>query len=98
MAKTKDIGKSFFWHVMIYPIKPPVLWERSETQEIDGLYRFGKGWAIRLPFTRLSIVIGRWIRRYSESQALTVAIKGRIMDEDEVDWDYIRAGASDVQN
>lgn len=96
MAKTRDIGSSFFWHTMVYPVKPPVLWERSETQEIDGKYRFGVGWAIRLPFTRLSIVIGKWIKQYTESQALTVAIRGRAMTEDEVDWDYIRAGESNV--
>lgn len=96
MAKTRDIGSSFFWHTMVYPVKPPVLWERSETQEIDGQYRFGSGWAIRLPFTRLAIVVGKWIRKYSESQALTNAIRGRVMDEDEVDWDYIRAGSLDV--
>lgn len=73
-----------------------MLWERSETQEIDGQYRFGVGRAIRLPFTRLAIVIGKWTKKYSESQALTIAIRGRAMDEDEVDWDYIRAGSSDV--
>lgn len=96
MAKTRDLGP-FFWHPMIYPIKPPVLWERSETQEIDGKYRFGEGIAIRLPFTRLALVIGRWIASYDESQALTIAIHGRAMEEDEIDWDYIRAGASDYE-
>lgn len=94
MAKTRDVGP-LFWHPMVYPIKPPVLWERSETQEIDGKYRFGKGIVIRLPFTRLALVIGRWVAMYDESQALTIAIRGRAMDENEVDWDYIRAGVSE---
>lgn len=96
MAKTKDLGP-IFWHTMVYPIKPPVLWERSETQEIDGKYRFGKGIAIRFPFTRLSLVIGRWVAMYDESKALTIAIRGRVMAEDEVDWDYIRAGVAEYE-
>jgi hypothetical protein len=92
MAKTHDVGK-FYWHLMTYPVKPPVVLERAETQEIDGKYRFGKGWCLRLPLTRKSIVIGKWVKTYSESEALTVAINGRRMDQDEVDWDIIRYGA-----
>ena len=94
MANPKDIGP-IFWHTMVYPVKPPVLLERSETQEIDGKFRFGHGVSIRLPFTRLSIVIGRWTKSFTESQALTNAIKGRAMDQDEVDWDLIRAGVTE---
>jgi hypothetical protein len=93
MAKTHDVGK-FYWHLMTYPVKPPVVLERAETQEIDGQYRFGKGWCLRLPLTRKSSVMGKWIKTYSESEALTVAINGRRMDQEEVDWDVIRFGAS----
>jgi len=93
MAKTHDVGK-FYWHLMTYPVKPPVVLERAETQEIDGQYRFGKGWCLRLPLTRKSIVMGKWIKTYSESEALTVAINGRRMDKEEIDWDVIRFGAS----
>ena len=92
MAKTHDVG-SFYWHTMVYPVKPPVLFEKAETQEIEEPYRFGKGYCIRAPFTRVSLVLGKWVRRYSESEALTVAINGRAMTKDEVDWDYIRFGA-----
>jgi hypothetical protein len=92
MAKTHDVG-NFYWHLMTYPVKPPVVIERAETQEIDDPYRFGKGWCLRLPFTRQSIVLGKWIKRYSESQALTNAVNGRAMKQDEVDWDTIRFGA-----
>jgi len=94
MAQTHDIGK-YYWHVMVYPIKPPVLFEKSETQEIEGRYRHGNGYCLRLPFTRLSIVFGKWIKSYPEHEALTVAINGRAMKQDEVNWDYIRDGAKD---
>jgi hypothetical protein len=97
MAKTRDIGP-LYWHFMVYPVKPPVLWEKAETQEIDGQFRFGSGFALRLPFTRLSIIIGRWVRQLSESQALTNAIKGRAMTEDEVNWDHVRFGAMEVDS
>ena len=92
MARTHDVGK-YYWHLMVYPVKPPVLFEKAETQEIDSPFRFGKGWALRLPFTRLSIVFGKWVKYYSEAEALTVAINGRSMNSDEVDWDHVRYGA-----
>jgi hypothetical protein len=95
MARTHDVGKHY-WHWMTYPVKPKVVVERAETQEIEDPYRFGKGWCIRLPFTRKSIVIGKWVKQFSESQALTNAIVGRSMKQDEVDWDMIRFGAEDV--
>lgn len=92
MAKTRDVG-NFYWHTMLYPVKPPVILDRAETQEIDGKYRGGKGWAIRLPFTRLSIVIGKWTATFSESVALTRAINGRAIEESSFDWDTVRYGA-----
>jgi len=92
MAKTRDIG-NFYWHPMVYPVKPPVLLDRAETQEIDGKYRGGKGWAIRLPFTRLSLVIGKWGQAYEERAALTRAINGRAIEETAFDWDTVRFGA-----
>ena len=64
-------------------------------QEIDGKYRGGKGWAIRLPFTRLAIVVGKWTATFSESMALTRAINGRAIEEDSFDWDTVRYGAED---
>ena len=79
---------------MTYPVKPPVVFERAETQEIEKPYRFGKGWCLRLPFTRKALVVGKWIKQYEESTALTVAINGRGMKQDEVDWDTIRYGVS----
>ena len=79
---------------MTYPVKPPVVFERAETQEIEEPYRFGKGWCLRLPFTRKALVVCKWIKQYEESTALTVAINGRGMKQDEVDWDTIRYGVS----
>jgi hypothetical protein len=91
MANPRDVGH-FYWHPLVYPIKPPVLWERAETQEISEPFRFGVGLSIRLPFTRLALVIGKWGESLNESQALTNAIRGRAMDKEEVDWDYVRFG------
>ena len=95
MAKTHDIGK-FYWHTLVYPVKPPVIIDKAETQEIEHPFRGGHGWCFRLPFTRLSLVIGKWTKQYDESSALTRAIVGRGMKQDEVDWDMIRYGAEDV--
>jgi hypothetical protein len=78
---------------MVYPVKPKVFFDRAETQEIDGKYRGGKGWAIRLPLTRLAIVLGMWTEAFSESMALTRAINGRGIAEEDFDWDTVRYGA-----
>jgi hypothetical protein len=39
------------------------------------------------------LVVGKWIKSYTESQALTNAVAGRPLKQDEVDWDLIRDGA-----
>jgi hypothetical protein len=79
---------------MVYPIKPPVLFDRAETQEIEYPYRGGMGWAIRIPFTRLSLVVGMWKEKYSEEIALTRAINGRGISQGAVDWDALRYGVN----
>ena len=94
MANPKDFGP-IYWHTLIYPIKPKELWERAETQEIEEPFRGGVGVSIRLPLTRLAIVIGRWNARFEESQALTNAIRGRSLPEEEIDWEFVRYGAKD---
>lgn len=94
MANPRSIGK-VYWHPLIYPVKPPVLWERAETQEIVEPYRAGAGVSLRLPFTRLALVLGIWTRSYDEGQALTNAIRGRAMASEEVDWDFVRTGVED---
>ena len=92
MANTRDVGK-FYWHTMVYPVKPAVFLDRAETQEIECKYRGGHGWAVRLPFTRLAIVIGKWDKEYDERVALTRAINGRAIEETAFDWDTVRFGA-----
>lgn len=96
MAKTNDIG-SFYWHTLKYLVKPSIFIERAESQEIEEPYREGRGWAIRLPFTTKALVVGRWGKAHDESSALTRAVIGRAMKQDEVDWDKIRFGAENVQ-
>jgi hypothetical protein len=96
MARTHDFGKKHFWHVMVYPLKPKVIFETSTTQEIEHPFRFGKGWVFRIPFTRVSLVIGKWVAKYEESQALTNAIAGRPVEQDEFDWDIVRGEEYDV--
>lgn len=96
-SEPKDVG-NMYWHILEYPVKPKVLWERAETQEIDEPFRFGSGWAIRMPFTRKAVVIGKWQSSYTESEALTYAIRGRSLDSDEIDWDVVRFGISGAKN
>ncbi len=92
MATTKDIG-SYYWHGLTYPYKPKGLWEKAETQEIDEPFRRGTGIAVRFPFTKRAIVLGKWATTdYTESEALTYAIRGRGLKKDEVNWDAIRQG------
>jgi hypothetical protein len=97
VANPKDVGP-FYWHTLVYPVKPKEFWERAETQEIAEPYRGGVGVSIRLPLTRLAIVIGKWNASFDEGQALTNAIRGRYLPEEEVDWEYIRYGAKDGDN
>ena len=93
MAQTKDIG-SLYWHGITYPVKPKELYEKAESQEIDFPFRHGKGIALRLPFSRKGLVIGKWRKTgFTEGEALTYAINGRSLAKDELDWDNIRLGA-----
>lgn len=95
MATTHDVGK-FYWHTLVYPVKPKVIFDRAETQQIEHPYRFGKGWAIRLPFTRLALVLGVYVQSFSEGEALTRAINGRAIEESKFDWDTIRTIDEDI--
>ena len=97
MANPRTVG-SFYWHTLVYPVKPPILWERAVTQEIDLPFRGGVGVSIRLPFTRLALVVGKWNSSYDESQALTNAIRGRYLPDEEINWDFVRFGAQDDQH
>ncbi len=88
--QTKDIG-NVYWHPLTYPVKPRVFFDKADTQELDPPFRRGTGYAIRLPFTKKAVVVGVWRKTgYTESQALTYAIKGRGLPKTEVNWEYIR--------
>lgn len=98
MAKTRDIGQ-IYWHTIKYGIKPKELHEKAETQEIEFPFRNGKGIALRLPFSRHGLVIGKWKKTgFTESEALTYAVNGRSLARGEVDWDHIRYGAKEDAN
>ena len=97
MANPRTVG-SLYWHTLVYSVKPPILWERAETQEIALPFRGGVGVSIRLPFTRLALVVGKWNSSYDESQALTNAIRGRYLPDEEINWDFVRFGAQDDQH
>lgn len=93
MATTRDIGP-YYWHILKYPYRPNELLERADTQEIDEPFRVGVGWSIRVPLTKWAIVVGKWGGTRPEGEALTYAIRGRIVPLDELDWESIRGGAS----
>jgi len=97
LANPRTVG-SLYWHTLVYPVKPPILWERAETQEISLPFRGGVGVSVRLPFTRLALVVGKWNSSYDESQALTNAIRGRYLPDEEINWDFVRFGAQDDQH
>jgi hypothetical protein len=97
LANPRTVG-SLYWHTLVYPVKPPILWERAETQEIALPFRGGVGVSVRLPFTRLALVVGKWNSSYDESQALTNAIRGRYLPDEEINWDFVRFGAQDDQH
>lgn len=89
--QTKDIG-NLYWHPLTYPYKPKGLFEKAHTQELDAPFRRGYGVAFRLPFSKSAIVLGIWKKTgYTESEALTYAIKGRGLPKSEVNWDFIRS-------
>ena len=96
-VEPKEIG-NMYWHTLEYPVKPKELWERADTQEIDPPFRYGSGWAIRLPFTRKAVVIGSWKTSHTEGEALTYAIRGRYLPEEEIDWDFVRYGLNGAEN
>lgn len=91
MAHIRSV-KKVYWHVLKYPVKPKVFVEPAETQEIDGDYRRGRGFAIRIPLTKYALVVGLWLSSHEEGEALTYAISGRIMGDDEINWDMVRFG------
>jgi hypothetical protein len=91
MANIHSVHK-LYWQVLKYPYNPKQFLDVSETQEIDAPFRHGTGTAIHLPFTKYVLILGTWKGTKGESEALTYAIGGRILTDDEVDWDSILYG------
>lgn len=94
MAELHSVHK-IYWQWLTYPFNPKKFLDISETQEIEAPYRHGYGKAIHVPFTKKVLVIGKWSSTKQESEALTYAIGGRIISDDELDWDNIRLGEQD---
>jgi len=90
-VRVHSVGR-IYWHPLKYAVKPKELVEKATTQEIEEPYRGGKGLSVRGPFTKNALVVGIWTHRYAESDALTAAIKGRIAQDSEIDWESIRFG------
>jgi hypothetical protein len=98
---TKDfMGGRMYYHHLEYSTPPKFgkLIERARTQEIDEPFRFGIGIAIRMPFTKKAVVVGKWVHMApDEGTALTYAVMGRVVKDDELEWDTVRYGAQSVE-
>lgn len=95
MANPRSVGP-FYWHPLRYLVKPTVFIDPAETQEIDEPFRRGRGYAVRFPLTKHAIVLGHWQSSHTESEALTYAISGRAMSEEEVNWEFVRGDDEDI--
>lgn len=80
MPNVTQLGPTLYAHRMEYPTKNFPVFDRGDTQEIDWPFRTGKAIVTRIPFTRRAIVVGRWIGKRSEEDALTSAIHARSID------------------
>lgn len=63
MPETHDFGKKRFVTTVKYPPvkKLPKVEAGVDTRETDAPYRRGFGVVFRVPFSRLGIVLGKWI-------------------------------------
>lgn len=92
MAKVHEIGTRLYWQRLWYQIDTPPLFARSHTQEIEPPYRYGTCVVIRLPFTKIAVIVGKWRSHKREVEALLAAMGGRvtkdngITDEELEDW------------
>jgi hypothetical protein len=46
----------------------------------------------------VALVVGKWTSQFEESQALTNAIRGRALPEEEIDWDFVRYGVNEGED
>lgn len=94
MSELHSVHK-IYWQWMKYPFNPKQFKDVSETQEIEYPFRHGRGVALHVPFTKWVLILGKWLSSKTESEALTYAIGGRILSEDEINWDKILYGELD---
>lgn len=80
MPQIHDIGRHHFVHTMEYPTKKFPIVDKGETQEIEQPYRNGRSLVLRIPLSRIAVVVGRWQTRLSEDTALRRAIQARDID------------------
>lgn len=74
MSQTHDIG-NYYWHTMTARTRR--LLQPSETVEIEPPFREGRCLLLRLPWTRLCLVVGRWTGAQHEEDALMQALGAR---------------------
>lgn len=77
MPQIHDIGNSHYVHQMDYPSRKFPIIDKGNTQEIEWPYRVGNALVFRVPFTTKAFVLGHWVSRKDEEDALTSAIGAR---------------------
>jgi hypothetical protein len=92
MAKAHDLGQKFYWQKLYYHTENPPLFDTETTQEIEPPFRHGKCVVLRVPASKVAIVIGHWKDERREVDALLTAIGGTVTQEngitDEMMEDY----------
>jgi hypothetical protein len=91
MAKVHDIGSRLYWQRLYWHSEDPPLIHRTTTQEIEPPYRNGRCLVLRVPFTKVAIVLGAWGSTMRESEALLSAVGGRVTKDNGIDiddWDW----------
>jgi hypothetical protein len=56
------------------------------TQEIEEPFRYGKCLVLRLPYGKVGLGIGVWLKQKEENDALLEAIQGREVALDELEF------------
>lgn len=82
MAQTRNITRNWFISSVRYAHRGWPWIETGTTNEIEPPYRGGSSLVVRLPFTRVALVVGRWGPPRSEQEGLLAAIGGQMRDLD----------------
>ena len=62
----------------------------------DKLLGYAIQYGVSFIIAILIFIIGKWVAQYEESQALTNAVAGRPVAQEEFDWDTIRGKEYDI--